>query len=224
VPAGLVVAPEAGPWSSSAGAFHRRDRRDGVAYDAWLGAWAGEFGRTDPEASYRRFVTAGRTVPPRPPWADARHGWILGSERFVERLRGQIPSPQHRDLRREERLLRGVDLERVLESVCQHDGVDRALIATRGSRSPARAALADLARESTEARHAELVPLLGVSRPERVPNLSRRLARWLEHPSRARQDLVTLETSLGLRKKTKNSVRPQESPLVRVSRRVRRSQ
>src|SRR5271166_210456 len=30
-------------------------------------AWAGEFGRTDPEASYRRFVAAGLTTPPAPP-------------------------------------------------------------------------------------------------------------------------------------------------------------
>ena len=58
-----------------------------MAYDALLAAWAGEFGRTDPEASYRRFVAAGLTTPPAPPWAEARHGWLLGSERFLDRLR-----------------------------------------------------------------------------------------------------------------------------------------
>ena len=57
-----------------------------MAYDALLAAWAGEFGRTDPEASYRRFVAAGLTTPPAPPWAEARHGWLLGSERFLDRL------------------------------------------------------------------------------------------------------------------------------------------
>ena len=45
---------------------------DWVAYDALLAAWAGEFGRTDPEASYRRFVAAGLTTPHTP--HGPRHG------------------------------------------------------------------------------------------------------------------------------------------------------
>ena len=57
---------------------------------------AGEFGCTDPEASYRRFVAAGLTTPPAPPWAEARHGWLLGSERFLDRFlpraRDQAPT------------------------------------------------------------------------------------------------------------------------------------
>src|SRR5271157_4115322 len=56
VRAGLSATPEAWIWSSYPGYFRRRDRLDWVAYDALLAAWAGEFGRTDPEASYRRFV------------------------------------------------------------------------------------------------------------------------------------------------------------------------
>jgi hypothetical protein len=169
-----------------------------VAYDALLGAWAGEFGRTDAEAAYRRFVAAGVVAPPGPPWSEAKHGWIHGGERFVERLRGQVRGQPHRDLRREERLLRGVDLRRVVESVCRHYGVDRALLAARGSRAPARAALAYLAREHTEATHAELAPILGVSRPENVPNLTRRFAGWLGSRPRAREDLKALETTLGV--------------------------
>ncbi len=192
VRAGLVDAPQAWPWSSCPGYFRRRDRRDWVAYDELLKAWAGEFGRTDPEASYRRFLAAEVTTPPAPPWADARHGWIIGGERFVERLREQLPIRQHRDLRRDERLLRGVDLERVIDLVCQHFGVDRAHLATRGNSSPARAALAYLAREHTETTFAELVPILGLSRPESVPNLTRRgwfqvrsglALRWLGFPA-----------------------------------------
>ena len=67
VRAGLSATPEAWIWSSCPGYFRRRDRLDWVAYDALLAAWAGEFGRTDPEASYRRFVAAGLTTPPAPP-------------------------------------------------------------------------------------------------------------------------------------------------------------
>ncbi len=45
-------------------------------------------------------------------------------------------------VRRERRLLRGSDLARVIEAVCSRYGVDRGQLVTRGSRSPARAALA----------------------------------------------------------------------------------
>ena len=73
VRAALSATPEAWIWSSCPGYFRRRDRLDWVAYDALLAAWAGEFGRTDPEASYRRFVAAGLTTPPAPP-RGPRHG------------------------------------------------------------------------------------------------------------------------------------------------------
>jgi putative transposase len=107
VRAGIVQRPEQWPWSSYPGYARRRDRLDRVAYDELLAAWSGEFGRTDPEASYRRFVVAGIDDPPAAPWNEARHNWILGSERFVDRLRVIVQGQARRDVRREERLLRG---------------------------------------------------------------------------------------------------------------------
>jgi hypothetical protein len=101
----------------------------------------------------------------------------------VGRLRGQVRGQPHRDLRREERLLRGVDLRRVVEAVCRHYGVDRALLAARGH---------------TEATRAELAPILGVTRPESVPDLTRRFAGWLGSRPRARQDLMALEATPGV--------------------------
>jgi hypothetical protein len=90
--------------------------------------------------------------------------------------------------------------------VCQYFGVDLALLAIRGNRSPERGALAYLAREHTEATSAEMAPILGLSRPESVPNLTRRFAFMLERQARTRQDLSALETNLGVGNKTKNSV------------------
>ncbi len=92
----------------------------------------------------------------------------------------------------------GVELDRVVQTVCRHYGVDRSELARRGSRSPARAALAFLARKYTEATLADLVPVLGVSRPESVPNLTRRFSTWLESQNDARQDLKRLQAQLGL--------------------------
>ena len=86
----------------------------------------------------------------------------------------------------------------MIEAVCSRYGVDRGQLAARGSRSPARAALAYLAKHHTEATRAELVPILGLSRPESVPNLSARFAALLQSESNARRDLMALERALGL--------------------------
>ncbi len=55
-----------------------------------------------------------------------------------------------------------------------------------------------LAKHHTESSRAELVPILGLSRPESVPNLSTRFAALLQAQSNARRDLVALEVALGL--------------------------
>ncbi len=208
VRAGLAAAPDAWRWSSCPGYFRRRDRVDWVAYEALLAAWAGEFGRTDPEASYRRFVNAGVTNPPPAPWTEARHGWLLGSERFLERVRQQVAhdKPPHGGLRREERLLRGLDLERLIEAVCKTYHVDRGELAARGTRSPARAALAYLAKHHSECTRTDLVPILGLSRPESVPNLSARFATLLSTDPNAKSKLAALELSLGLHEVNSKSV------------------
>jgi len=208
VRAGLVAQPDAWRWSSCPGYFSRRARLDWIAYEELLAAWTGEFGRTDAGASYRRFLQAGVNCPPAAPWAEARHGWVLGSERFLERVRERLREqpPSHRDLRREERLLHGLDLGRVIEAVCRLYGVDAGELAARGSRSPARAALAYLAKQHTECTRAEIVPILGLSRPESVPNLSARFAALLRSDKGARQDLKTLELDLGVNKVNSKSV------------------
>ncbi len=82
--------------------------------------------------------------------------------------------------------------------MCRHYGVGRTELARRGSRNPARAALAFLAREYTQATLAELVPVLGLSRPESVPNLTKRFSTWLAGPTDARENRKKLRRQLGL--------------------------
>ncbi len=54
-----------------------------------LAARPGDHGGKDARRDYIRFVEAGLTDPPPPPFREAIGGWILGSERFVARLRSQ---------------------------------------------------------------------------------------------------------------------------------------
>jgi len=66
----------------------------------------------------------------------------------------------------------------------------------RGSPHPARAALAYLARRRTAATNAELAAVLGLSRAESVPNLTRRYAAWLTTDASVREQLRGLEEPL----------------------------
>ena len=99
---------------------------------------------------------------------------------------------------------------RVIEAVCSRYGVDGGRLATCGSRSPARAALAYLAKHHNESTRAELVPILGLSRPESVPNLSARFAALLQTQSNARRYLMALELALGLSGKILNRSEPKD--------------
>ncbi len=74
--------------------------------------------------------------------------------------------------------------------------IERSELSRRGSRHPARAAWAYLARSRTATTNAELAVTLGLSRPECVPNLTRRFAAWLTSNAKTREQLRRLEERL----------------------------
>jgi hypothetical protein len=86
----------------------------------------------------------------------------------------------------------GLPLERVCEAICSSYGIPPAEV----SRHPARAALAYVARQRTTATHTELMRVLGVSRPESVPNLTRWFAAWLRSDVRVREPFQRIEEEL----------------------------
>jgi hypothetical protein len=96
-------------------------------------------------------------------------------------------------------LLRGLDLQRLIKAVCKRYDVERSQLAVRGSRSLARVALTFLAKHHTECTRADLVPILGLSRPESVPNLSARFASLLATDVNAERDLGAVEIPLRAR-------------------------
>jgi REP element-mobilizing transposase RayT len=196
VRARLVEHPAAWRWSSYPGYADRRRRLEWVAAEELLASWAGEFGGSDPATAYRRYVTAGLAEPPASPWSGAHHGWILGSQEFAERMGELVRGSPPRERRREWRSIQGMDLGRVCEVVCREYEVDLSELSRRGSRHEARAALAYLARRRTTASHGRLAELLGVSRPDSVPNLTRRFSRWLAQREAVRERLEALEDQL----------------------------
>jgi hypothetical protein len=50
-----------------------------------------------PEAAYRRFVEEGLATMPEDPFREAVGGWLLGSPKFVDRVRAGMTLPRHPD-------------------------------------------------------------------------------------------------------------------------------
>jgi hypothetical protein len=123
-------------------------------------------------------------------------GWNLGSEAFIERLRGMVRGEPRRELRRESRLLQSISLSRNIEVVCASNEIERSELSRRGSRHPARAAWVYLARRRTMATYIELTVRLGLSRSESVPNLTWRFGDWLATDAKLRKKLRLLEIEL----------------------------
>jgi REP element-mobilizing transposase RayT len=124
VRAGLCERPEQWPWSSYQG-YHRPSRRlDWVRYDQVLA----EFGRKRSEArrAYRRFVAEGVGRKLDNPVLAAAHGFILGSDEFVARIKAMVSGeeddfeiPSLASLRKPD------DLEALADRICVKLAVDR---------------------------------------------------------------------------------------------------
>jgi REP element-mobilizing transposase RayT len=146
VRAGLVERPEDWRWGSCAG-YCRGGRALGwVTYARVLG----EFGREAAEArrAYARFLRAGVVEPPPSPFAAAVGGLVLGSQRFVERVKGRVGSrPADAALPQLAPLRRRPPLEQIAAVAAAHFGQDAATW-TPGSRCDdlGRAVAAYLAR------------------------------------------------------------------------------
>jgi REP element-mobilizing transposase RayT len=175
VRARLVARPEQWEWSSYPGYRARQRRQPFVAHDALLAAWRGDHGGPDPAAAYVGFVEAGLSAPPPSPFREAFGGWILGSPRFIDRLRSQA-GPVVTDPPAPEALqLAGLDPELICTAVVEFYGLDRSSLSRRHDPHLARAVAAWLCRRHTMAPLRVLAGRFGLSRADSVPNLTRRL-------------------------------------------------
>lgn len=204
VRAGLVERPERWPWSSYSGYADPARRRPWVAHDALLAAWQGEYGGAVPEQAYRRFVEAGLAEPPTSPFREAFGGWVLGSDRFVARLRA-LAGPVVSDPPVPEALhLSGLDPDFICNAVAEHYGLEPSSLSVRHDAHIARAVAASLCRRHTEASLRELAARLGLSRADSVPNLTRRFEARLRISPELTKDVELITQRLCV--ETKNKV------------------
>ena len=189
VRAGLVRRPEQWAWSSYAGYRDPRRAQPWVAHDAMLTAWQGDQGGRDARAAYIHFVEAGLTGPAPSPFREAVGGWILGSERFVARLRSLAGPIRSNPSAPEARQLAGLDPKRILAAVAEFYGLDSSALSRRRDPHLARPVAAWLCRRHTEAPLWQLADWLGLSRADSVPNLTRRLKGRLKATPELSHDL-----------------------------------
>ena len=150
-------SPAHWPWSSYPGYDRRRRRVGWVAYEALHSAWRGESGGNDlPEAAYRRFVEQGLARAPANPFQSAAHGWLLGSETFIERMRSLLSEPRNQDEVPAARQLASLDAAIVLAEVARYYGVDQDCFQVRRSGLLGRDLAAWLVRHHSSATLREL--------------------------------------------------------------------
>jgi REP element-mobilizing transposase RayT len=203
VRARLVDHPRDWPWSSYAGHDSRRRRLDWIAYDTLLSAVPSEFGGMDPASAYRRYVTSSLSEPVASPLGSAWRGLVVGSEPFVRQVKARLaasPSTAHGIPPKQLSLL---DRQQVYEAVLEHYGRPPEALSQRGARDRCRGVAAYLARRLTGTTLRELANDLGLSRPDSVPNLTRRIDRDLRDIRALAKDIRAIEKAL-LEEHTRN--------------------
>lgn len=177
-------------------------RLDWVGYERLYRAWRGQFGgiASDAIAEYGRFVCSGVERPPESPFAALKHGWILGSDSFVRRLKGGLPvAPTPRGTPQAKALSRDrpeTTVDHVLSAVAEYYGLTTRDLGRVGEHAQARSIAAWLCRRYTTAKLSELSRLLGYARPECIPGIVRRIEWWRGGDGQIRGTLVTLERRL----------------------------
>jgi putative transposase len=202
VRANLVARPEDWRWSSYPGYVDPARRLGWIGYEWLFRAWQGEFGGSvsDAIADYGRFVDSGVDRPPESPFAALKHGWILGSDSFVHRLKGALPeAPTPRGTPQARALLRDrpeTTVDQVLWAVGKHYGLTPDDLGRVGEHARARSLAAWLCRRYTTAKLSELSRVLGYARPECIPGIVRRVESWRGGDAHLRGTLVALERRL----------------------------
>ena len=163
----------------------------------WMGGLRGfAFGlawrvgrQRSPEAAYRRFVEQGLARAPANPFQSAAHGWLLGSETFIERMRSLLSEPRNQDEVPAARQLASLDAAIVLAEVARYYGVDQDCFQVRRSGLLGRDLAAWLVRHHSSATLRELAPIFGLNHPDSVNHLVRRVDLALARSSELREDI-----------------------------------
>jgi hypothetical protein len=163
-----------------------------VAYEAIYAAWQGEMGGSHPEAADRRFVEQGLATRLEDPFRETVDDWLLGSPKFVDRVRAGMTLPRHPDTVPAARRLACYDYRAVLADVAEHYGIAVDSFLRQRSGAVSRDLAAWLARELTPVTLRELSAAFGLTHPDSVRHLIRRADRALLGSRRLRDEIEAI--------------------------------
>jgi len=193
VRAGLCKRPEDWNWSSYRAYYRPALRPD------WLDCRTvlSEFGRDEAKAqrAYRDYMAEGLGRKLDNPVSRAAHGLVLGSDEFVRKVRGMFSGRgAHTEVPGLGQLMRGADLEAMIERVARRLKADRSgWLPGKRADDLARAKCAYAVREASGARNRELAAALGYRSPSAV-TAACRLVRAAACSASARRELEDLVT------------------------------
>jgi hypothetical protein len=190
----LVEHPRDWQWSSYRGYAQEKARLPWIAYQSVWDAWGGRGG--DPKRAYRRFVEAGIDDPPESPLRAARHGWLLGSDAFLEKIKRKYSGASQPDQVPAARRLSALDPERVIKAVAKHYRVDPNSYRQRRGEAAGRDLAAYLAHRRTTATLRELAEPFGLSHPDSVSNLIRRAEKALAGGTKLQKTVAEIDRAL----------------------------
>ena len=168
VPA-LVAHPDAWSWSSYRGYRDPQQRLPWVCYEELLAAWKGACGGD--ALSFCQFTESG-LVGERPGFPELIDGWIIGSERFAQRIRSLVSPESNEPAVRRARKRPIYRLDQVLLAVAEECNVTDEQLSMKSKRHPARRLFASLAHRLTPATLDEIASTLGLAGRDSVHKLT----------------------------------------------------
>jgi len=175
VRANMVDRPERFRWSSYPG-YHRADRTlSWMTYDSVLREFCRH--RTEARKRYRQFVGNGISDPPAAPWAEAAHGFIVGSQEFIKQIGELLQDRQEdSDIPALKQMRPRPELQRILDVVGDAMGEDRTdWCPGRRSDTAGRAVAALVARRRYGYSATEVAAALGYKSHSSVSRALRRI-------------------------------------------------
>ena len=169
---------------------------DWVSYDAVLSAGKGEAGGRRAAADYRRFVESGWKERTGNPFDGAHQGWILGGEKFIQRIRRMVEEKGSAEQTPKARRLKRLELQQVLKAVAEFYDVSPHVFRRKRAAERGRNVAAWLARQLTQATLRELAPYFGLSHPESLSNLTRRVEHSRKTSPKLRKEIALIKRQL----------------------------
>ena len=194
VRAGLVKRPEEYRWSSYPD-YIGRGEKEGMAITCdWI---LGQYSIDEAKARglYKAFIDEGLTLKENP-FDNLKAGLMLGSESFIEEVRGKVKLKKHREIPESRRLVRSIKHEDVIAAVAKRLKVSGQEITKAGRRDNlARKISLYLLRRHTDRSNEEIGRYFGVGYTA-VSQAGSRLKREMKENKRLKQIVQGVEAEI----------------------------